>query len=491
MVTVNPTPNVIANANLTAINLILGTTSLLGINTITPGAVTDYNYGWSIITNPTSGNSSLTNALSASPTFTVLSPYVEGAYTAKVTATNKITGCSSTATINITVASAGPLLCSVNGASPICPGSTNTYIYDVDGDGTADAIPDGYSAAWSLINANGAIIPISSTSNAVNVKAGSGCNTSIIIKITFTSQSGLYSESCEKTVSVKDVTAPVLSGCPAPTAIYECMNAVPAPANVMANDVCSGSVKVTFTEVQSNPGNGCNNTITRTWSATDLCGNISTCSQIISIVDLTKPILSCPPNKILDCGASTLPANTGTASAYDVCSAPVITYADVLSPIVNGCGSYNISRTWKAEDANHNISTCVQLISFVAASLPVSNTQPDVKSVLPVVNNLKVSSSSIASYFSSKELGVKAFPNPFGNSVTFSFVSPKSGNALLEIYDFAGRKLGVVYQGIVGAGMQKNILYNVPSFQKVPMVYKLSVGNKFVNGKLLPLHSSF
>ena len=490
VVTVNPKPDVTASANPTSINLILSTTSSLGINTITPGIVTDDNYGWSIITNPTFGNSSLTNALTASPTFTVSTPYVADIYTARVTATNKVTGCSNTATVNITVASPGPLLCGVNGASPVCPSSTNSYIYDSDGNGTADAIPPGYSAAWSLVNANGATIPVPSTTNTVSVKAGSGCNTSFIIKITLTSQSGLYREVCEKTVLVKDVTAPVLSVCPAPTASYECLNAVPAPENVTANDDCNGSVNVIFTEVQSNPGNGCSNTITRTWSATDLCGNTSTCSQIISIVDLTKPSLSCPANRILDCGASTLPANTGTATAYDICSAPVITYSDVMSPVANGCSSFNITRTWKAEDANRNISTCVQLISFVAAP-PVVNKQIPVTVLKPVVNNAGTSADGIAKYFSSKELIANAFPNPFGNSVTFSFVSPKSGTALLELYDLAGRKLGNVYQGMVFAGIQKNISYRVPFSQKVPLVYKLSVGNKFVNGKLIPSHGAF
>src|SRR6185503_11564775 len=41
---------------------------------------------------------------------------------------------------------------------------------------------------------------------------------------------------------------------------------------------------------------------TRTWSATDACGNSNTCSQIITVVDTTPPPLACPTNKTVEAG---------------------------------------------------------------------------------------------------------------------------------------------------------------------------------------------
>lgn len=57
---------------------------------------------------------------------------------------------------------------------------------------------------------------------------------------------------------------------------------------------------ITFTETTT-PGN-CPQarTITRTWTATDACGNTSTLKQVISIVDNTPPTVNCPANLTLN-----------------------------------------------------------------------------------------------------------------------------------------------------------------------------------------------
>jgi hypothetical protein len=54
---------------------------------------------------------------------------------------------------------------------------------------------------------------------------------------------------------------------------------------------------VTFTEVTSPPSPTCpfNRTITRTWSATDACGNIGVNTQVITIQDITPPVVNCQP----------------------------------------------------------------------------------------------------------------------------------------------------------------------------------------------------
>ena len=86
----------------------------------------------------------------------------------------------------------------------------------------------------------------------------------------------------------------------------------------------------------------------------------------------------------------------------------------------------------------------------------------------------------------SGEPSISAYPNPYNDEVRFQFVSPKSGKAVLEVYDIMGRKLAVVYQGSISAGIPLKAKYFVPSLSRTTLFYKLSVDNKTVRGSLLP-----
>jgi hypothetical protein len=86
----------------------------------------------------------------------------------------------------------------------------------------------------------------------------------------------------------------------------------------------------------------------------------------------------------------------------------------------------------------------------------------------------------------SGELTLLASPNPYNSNINFNFVSPVSGVANLEIYDLMGRKLAKVFEGQVEKGIAKTIYYRVPSELRVPMIYRLTIGNKTSFGKLLP-----
>jgi len=70
---------------------------------------------------------------------------------------------------------------------------------------------------------------------------------------------------------------------------------------VIATDACSFA---TITHQQTfTPGNCPSSyTLVNTWTATDLCGNATTASQTINIVDNTPPTLTVPANITLQCG---------------------------------------------------------------------------------------------------------------------------------------------------------------------------------------------
>ncbi len=103
-------------------------------------------------------------------------------------------------------------------------------------------------------------------------------------------------------------------------------------------------------------------TITRTWIATDACGNSSTCLQTIVLDDNTPPSVECPGDLTLECDANTNPDVTGIPSAIDNCDIdPVVTYNDAVAP--GACPQEStISRTWTATDACGNSSTCIQTL---------------------------------------------------------------------------------------------------------------------------------
>ncbi|MBL7794708.1 MAG: HYR domain-containing protein [Saprospiraceae bacterium] len=152
--------------------------------------------------------------------------------------------------------------------------------------------------------------------------------------------------------------------------------------------------------VSINPAvlNGCgNHTVTLT--VTDLCNNTSTCTTPIQTIEITPPLMTCPPNTQVSCDTDALPAMTGTAVANDNCDpSPVVSYTDVASGPIP-CGG-QIIRTWTARDNCDNESTCQQVIT-VQDNIPPTITCPSNMTVTAtpplctaIVNNITWSSVS-------------------------------------------------------------------------------------------------
>src|SRR3989475_7850550 len=93
--------------------------------------------------------------------------------------------------------------------------------------------------------------------------------------------------------SVVDTASPVISALPAPTTI-EC-TATPSFATPTATDACDASPTLTFADVTTAGSCPQNHYGTRTWTAADHCGNSSTASQVIHVVDTAAPVISALP----------------------------------------------------------------------------------------------------------------------------------------------------------------------------------------------------
>jgi hypothetical protein len=173
---------------------------------------------------------------------------------------------------------------------------------------------------------------------------------------------------CLQTITLEDTTAPVIT-CPVVISPIEC-GTIPSFGFAIALDACDPTVAFTFV-TDSIPGTCSQSyTLTRTWTATDECGNSSTCSVSIVIQDTTSPVISCPADVTAVCNVSTDPATTGSATAIDICdAAPIITYVDNLE---QGFCPMILTRTWTATDDCGNTATCVQTIEVV------DNTPPEI-----------------------------------------------------------------------------------------------------------------
>lgn len=173
---------------------------------------------------------------------------------------------------------------------------------------------------------------------------------------------------CAQIITVNDVTPPTLT-CPAPVTV-SCASAVP-PVNVLAvtgvSDNCGGPVTVThISDVISNQTCPNRYTVTRTYRATDACGNFTECTQIITVNDQTPPALTCP-GPITVCGPAAVPAaNTALVTGVSDNCGGTVTVTHVGD--VNNCPScvntpYTITRTYRATDACGNFTECTQTIT--------------------------------------------------------------------------------------------------------------------------------
>ncbi len=173
---------------------------------------------------------------------------------------------------------------------------------------------------------------------------------------------------CMQTITIVDTTPPVIT-CPEDVE-YEChLQVLLAPAT--ATDNCN---EVTITSEDVTTGDDCETVITRTWTATDACGNSSRCVQTITILDTTAPVITCPAD--VDASCDNLSAGFGEATATDNCNEVTITFEDATTG--NGCEN-GIERTWTATDACGNISSCIQTIIVSDTTPPVITCPDDVE----------------------------------------------------------------------------------------------------------------
>ncbi|MBK8565885.1 MAG: hypothetical protein IPN76_21715 [Saprospiraceae bacterium] len=241
-----------------------------------------------------------------------------------------------------------------------CDGSGNTAQFD------AWLAAGGFAQVDS---SSGTIVSITHTTPVVN----NLCGNSKMIVLIFT-----YTNDCGNTADIggifiiEDTTPPTLT-CPGPVQV-SCLEHAPIPDITQVtgvSDAC-GSTPVVVAHISdaSGPDGICDNdfTITRTYRATDDCGNAANCTQTITIRDQTPPTITCAAQTTpLNCPAT--PVFTPPTASDNCVGNVAITFSDVNVPGL--CpGTFTRTRTWTATDPCGNTATCARSITVQDVTPP-------------------------------------------------------------------------------------------------------------------------
>jgi large repetitive protein len=206
------------------------------------------------------------------------------------------------------------------------------------------------------------------TVSFAETSAAGTCSNSYVLTRTWTATDACgNSSSATQTITVIDTTAPVLAGVPA-DATVQC-NEVPTAASPTATDTCDSAPKITFNETSA--AGSCANAyvLTRTWTATDACGNSSSKTQSITVIDTTAPVIAGVPADVT-AQCNNVPT-AATPTATDNCDgAPTISFNETTTP--GSCaGKYVLTRVWTATDVCGNSSSATQVVTVIDTTAPV------------------------------------------------------------------------------------------------------------------------
>ena len=126
----------------------------------------------------------------------------------------------------------------------------------------------------------------------------------------------------------------------------------------------------------------CPQIITRTWLYVDACGHSNTCSQTVTVVDTTPPVITCPSNIVVTTCTNAGVVINYTITATDNCCSNVTIGSTPRSGSVFQPGITTVSCT--ATDCCGNVSVC----SFTVTVNVINDTTPPVFTTYCTTNHI-------------------------------------------------------------------------------------------------------
>lgn len=177
------------------------------------------------------------------------------------------------------------------------------------------------------------------------------------------------------TIQVKDLQGPTFTL--PPNITIDCNDDI-NDLNITGNisdlqDNCDPDPQISF--VDNVIEEDCPHTITisRVWRASDICGNVSGKSQIITIVDNVPPTFVAPPDITINCNDVNDLDRTGRPSnVQDNCDTDPEVSIPTEDITQGSCpNNYVIRRTWRVQDECGNFSEKIQTITVSDTQAPV------------------------------------------------------------------------------------------------------------------------
>lgn len=256
--------------------------------------------------------------------------------------------------------------------------------------------------------------------------------------------------------TIKPVFQPIIAD-----VTVECGTA-PALPNVVATDNCDKQLTISFKEEVTNTGGACNSKVTRTWIATDKCGNSSVIKQTIWIKDSEVPVFVQTPAAItVDCSQLTTIAKP---IVKDNCTDKILfTFKDEANPIVDPndtCSIFKI-RTWTATDLCGNTASATQNITITDKIAPIVAIAPkdayvfcsDTIPAKPKLSFFDACNATISVVYNEKTI-IDTVKNDGSYVIERKWVaSDRCGNAKVVIQNIYVSKLDIKPPVLLTAGM--------------------------------------
>ncbi|MFN0015997.1 MAG: HYR domain-containing protein [Saprospiraceae bacterium] len=248
----------------------------------------------------------------------------------------------------------------------------------------ADINCAGTIGSWTLVSKTDNCRPSAQITESQNLIPGTtlnGHNGAQTVILTANDQNG-NTEMCQFTVTLKDITPPVIQ-CPANQTVSAdatCQGTVGTRLLVSKTDNCTPSASIT--EVQSPVAGtglmGHNDFETVTITATDGANNMVSCQFTVTLKDVTPPIITCPNPTTVNCSSDFPAPNTALVTATDNCTAvPTKIHLGDTPPYAIQCfNRYKVTRTYRATDVVGNSATCTQIITVHDAITPTFTSVP-------------------------------------------------------------------------------------------------------------------
>ncbi|MEO8067870.1 MAG: hypothetical protein ABI599_09280, partial [Flavobacteriales bacterium] len=262
-------------------------------------------------------------------------------------------------------------------------------------------------------------------------------------------------ETCVQMITVVDTVAPIIHDVPADVTV-DCADDITPPSEVWAEDGCfsSGAPYV----IDSILPGGCKGsyTILRTWYAEDMCGNVGSAAQLITMVDTEAPTINCDLDGKVFVDCATIPAPEKCTATDNCGEAFDVHITETWLP--DGFGNMILVRTYSAEDDCGNVATFTQSIYVEDGPCKESG---------------------------GKKLLVSAQPNPFMDLCKLNFTAPERGQATVTVHDASGRMVMEAYNADVAAGENVEINLRKEQLGFGLYEYRVVIGQHIARGTLL------